>query len=96
MDVINLIISLLSGAAGGNIAGAAMKDKSLGTLGNTIAGIFGGGIGGSILNALGLFTQGGSDTINLASLIENIAGSGVGGAILLAIVSILKNAFNKA
>ena len=46
MNFVNLIISLLSGAVGGNVAGAAMKDKSLGTLGNSLSGILGGGIGG--------------------------------------------------
>lgn len=41
MDVISLLISLVSGAGGGNIAGAAMSDKNLGPLGNSIAGILG-------------------------------------------------------
>ena len=39
MDIVNLLISLISGVVGGNIAGAAMKDKSLGGLGNSIAGL---------------------------------------------------------
>ncbi|MGZ3732346.1 MAG: hypothetical protein ACXU9U_01210 [Parachlamydiaceae bacterium] len=30
-SIINLIISLISGAVGGNVAGTAVKDKSLGT-----------------------------------------------------------------
>ena len=46
MNLISLIIEAVSGAVGGNIAGAAMKEKSLGTLGNSIAGIVGGGLGG--------------------------------------------------
>ena len=37
MDFLNLIISLISGAVGGNIAGAALKDRSLGTVGNSIS-----------------------------------------------------------
>jgi uncharacterized membrane protein YeaQ/YmgE (transglycosylase-associated protein family) len=41
MDMVGVIISLISGAAGGNIAGAALKDQSLGTVGNSIAGILG-------------------------------------------------------
>ena len=36
-----LIIQLISGAVGGNVAGAAMKEKSLGTIGNSLAGIVG-------------------------------------------------------
>ena len=49
MDILSLIISLISGAVGGNVAGALMKDKNLGTLWNSIAGIVGGGVGGGLL-----------------------------------------------
>lgn len=49
MDLVGLLISVISGAVGGNIAGAAMQDKSLGTLGNSIAGVLGGGAGGAVL-----------------------------------------------
>jgi uncharacterized membrane protein YeaQ/YmgE (transglycosylase-associated protein family) len=88
MDIIGLIISLVSGALGGNAAGAVMKEKSLGTLGNSVAGILGGGIGGAILQALGLFAKDGG--VNLGSIIGNIASGGAGGGILLAIVAILR------
>ena len=37
--MLELIIALLSGAAGGNIVGALAKNLSLGTLGNSLAGI---------------------------------------------------------
>ena len=49
MNLIALIIQLVSGAVGGNVAGALMKKYSLGTLLNSIAGIVGGGIGGQLL-----------------------------------------------
>ena len=52
MNIISLIIQLISGAVGGNIAGAAMKESSLGTLGNSIAGIVGGGLGGTLLQTV--------------------------------------------
>ena len=52
MDIVTLIIQLVAGAVGGNDAGAAVKQNSLGTIGNSIAGIFGGGIGGQILGAV--------------------------------------------
>ena len=45
--MISLIIEGLSGAVGGNIAGAAIKENTLGTVGNSIAGIVGGGLGGT-------------------------------------------------
>ena len=91
MDLVSLLISLISGAVGGNLAGAAMKDKSLGALGNSIAGIIGGGIGGALLRAIGAYAQSGG-SLDLGSIVGNIAGGGVGGAILLVIVSLIKNA----
>ena len=36
--LINLIIQIISGAIGGNVAAGAAKNIDLGTLGNTIAG----------------------------------------------------------
>ena len=35
--MLDIIIGLISGAVGGNVAGAAMKENSLGTIGNSIA-----------------------------------------------------------
>ena len=94
MNFINLIISLVSGAVGGNAAGAAMKDKSLGTTGNSVAGVLGGGIGAAILQALGLGgAEGGS--IDLASILQSIASGGVGGGVLMAIISAVKGMLAK-
>ena len=39
--LINLIIQIVAGAIGGNVAGGTSKDLSLGTAGNTIAGAVG-------------------------------------------------------
>lgn len=52
MNIISLIIEAISGAIGGNVAGAAMKENSLGTVENSIAGIVGGGLGGVILQTI--------------------------------------------
>jgi len=94
MNIVGLIIQLISGAVGGNVAGAAMKENSLGTLGNSIAGIVGGGLGGTILQmVLGTAASGGS--MDLTSILSNVAGGGVGGAILMAIIGIIKNQMAK-
>ena len=50
--IIGLIIQLISGAVGGNIAGSALKQYNLGTIGNSIAGVIGGGVGAQIIGAL--------------------------------------------
>ena len=46
MNLTALIIQLISGAIGGNAAGAVSKNTSLGPVGDTIAGALGGGVGG--------------------------------------------------
>jgi hypothetical protein len=91
MNILALIIQLVCGALGGNITGKLFKNIDLGTLGNSIAGILGGGLGGQLLNALGLFggAQGGS--LDLASIIGNIASGGVGGGVLMAIIGLIKS-----
>lgn len=96
MNIINLIISLVSGIIGGNIAGAAMKEKSLGPIGNSITGILGGGLGGIILQLLGLFNQAGGADINMESILSNIGSGGVGGALLMIIIAFIKNAMQKS
>lgn len=77
-----LLLSLISGGIGGNIAGALLKGKSLGMLWNTVVGVLGGGAGSQILDAVGVLEGGG--------MISNIGGSTVGGAVLLLIVSMFK------
>jgi uncharacterized membrane protein YeaQ/YmgE (transglycosylase-associated protein family) len=83
-SLLPIIIQLISGAAGGNIAGALLKNLSLGTAGNSIAGIVGGGIGGQLLAMLG---AGGMEGI-----VGSLASGGVGGAVVMAIVGVIKKA----
>lgn len=94
MDL-NLLIQLISGIAGGNAAGSVLKEKSLGVLGNSLAGLVGGGLGGQILQALlGIGATGGGG-LDLASIITQIAGGGVGGGVVMILVGILKQMFQK-
>ncbi|MEH6536686.1 MAG: hypothetical protein V7719_09850 [Psychroserpens sp.] len=97
-EYLPLIIQLVSGAVGGNLAGTLMKKFSLGTLGNSIVGILGGGLGGYLLGMLGL---GGaeaaeaSSSMDLSSILGSVAGGGVGGGVVMAIVGMIKNAMSK-
>ena len=67
-----------------------MPDKSLGTLGNSLAGVARGGIVGVILQAIAPALQGGEGA---GSIIGSIVGGGAGGSLLMAIVSLIKNRF---
>ena len=92
MDITSLIVEAVSGAVGGNVAGAAMKEKSLGAVGNSIAGIVGGGLGGTILQSvLGSAATGGGG-MDMQSILSNVGGGGVGGAILMVVIALIKNA----
>ncbi len=85
--LIEWIIKLVSGAVGGNVAGAVMKDKSLGVVGNSIAGILGGGLGGFVMQLLGMAQAGGLD---MGAVVSSVASGGIGGAVLLVVAAIVK------
>ncbi len=96
MDL-GLIIQLVSGAVGGNIAGGLMKKSSLGPILNSVIGILGGGLGGQLLGMLGLGTgaaaAGGMDVM---AIVSQVASGGVGGGVLLAIIGLVKSALAKS
>jgi uncharacterized membrane protein YeaQ/YmgE (transglycosylase-associated protein family) len=92
-NLLPLIIQLVSGAVGGNVAGAALKNLSLGTVVNSIVGIIGGGLGAQLLGMLGVAASSGS--MDVGSIVTNVAGGGAGGAVLLAIVGAIKKAMAK-
>ena len=89
-EYLPLIIQLVSGAVGGNLAGKLMKNFSLGTLWNSIVGILGGGLGGQVLGMIGISDGGGE--MDLSGILGSVAGGGVGGGILMAIIGAVKNA----
>lgn len=91
-SLLPLIIQLISGAVGGNLAGGILKKFSLGTLWNSVVGILGGGLGGQLLGMLGVGTSGGMD---LGGILSTVAASGVGGGALLAIVGVIKKMMGK-
>ena len=88
-----LIIQLIAGAIGGNAAGAMLKDKSLGTLGNSLAGVLGGGIGGQIIGML--TNAAGTGGLDVGSILQSVVSGGAGGGILMVIVGIVKKAMAK-
>jgi hypothetical protein len=96
MDPISLLMPFFSGAAGGNLIGGILKNFNLGSLGNSLAGLVGGGVGSLILgNMLGLPAPvGGVDPDN-AAILGQILGGGAGGGIMTIIVAVLQKMFSK-
>jgi len=90
MDLVSLAIGLLSGAAGGNVAGKVMNSK-MGTMGRSLTGILGGAglsaVSQFIPGLEGLFadpTAGGG--LNISSILGGAVSGGVGGTLLTAIL----------
>jgi uncharacterized membrane protein YeaQ/YmgE (transglycosylase-associated protein family) len=94
VDWTSLIISLISGAVGGNAAGKVLKNFDMGTLWNSVAGIVGGGIGGQLMTALGIdpgaAAGAAAGSMDIGSIVSQVAGGGVGGAVLLVVAGYLK------
>lgn len=83
MQLLVWLVSLIVGAVGGNVAGALFKKVSLGTMGNSIAGIVGGAIGGPSLSAaLG--------PTGVAGWLGSVLGALIGGMVLMIVVGLVK------
>jgi hypothetical protein len=91
---IGLIIQLIAGGVGGNVAGSSLKQFDLGAVGNSIAGVIGGGIGAQVIGALlgsggaGAAAAGGG--LDIGSIIGQVVAGGAGGGILMVIVGLVK------
>jgi hypothetical protein len=88
-SLLPLIIQLIAGAVGGNVGGAALKNSSMGTAGNSIAGAIGGVLGGMGLGPL----------INMAAeggfSLGNTATAAVAGLVIQIIAGMIKANMNK-
>jgi hypothetical protein len=96
-----LIIQLVAGALGGLGTGTVLKDKSLGTAGNAIAGAIGGGLGGQLLemmSAAPAATDAAATAdpgMGVAGIIYALVAGGVGGGVLTAIAGYVKGMMAK-
>jgi hypothetical protein len=98
-SLLSWVIPLVSGAVGGVGAGQVLKNQSLGTVGNAISGIAGGGLGALIMQYIPVIasaiTSGGATATDPAVIGSNIAGGGIGGAIIMIVVGLIKKKMGK-
>jgi uncharacterized membrane protein YeaQ/YmgE (transglycosylase-associated protein family) len=89
-----LIVQLISGAIGGNVAGVVFRRYDLGIIGNSIAGIIGGGvvaqIAGALLGSSGIIV--GPDGFDFDALVAQITSAGIGGCIVLVTAGLINGA----
>lgn len=93
-----LIIQLVSGALGGNVAGSLLKNISLGTLGNSIAGAVGGGLGGTLLGPLltcGAPLIGAEGGLDVMALVSQLVSGGAGGGLATVVVGLIRSMLAK-
>lgn len=88
-----ILINLVAGALGGNAIGKSSSTFDLGTLGNTIAGLVGGGVLGQVVTLLvpAVASAAATGNLSIGNIITQVIGGGAGGAILTAIVGAIKN-----
>ena len=88
-----ILINLVAGALGGAGAGKASPTFDLGTVGNLISGLVGGGVLGQIVTLLlpSIMTAAQSGNISVGGIISQAIAGGAGGAILTAIIGAIKN-----
>jgi uncharacterized membrane protein YeaQ/YmgE (transglycosylase-associated protein family) len=85
--MLQTIINLISGLAGGNIAAATAKQYNPGIIISSISGLAGGGLGGLLIHSL--MNSGGK--MDAVSIISGIVGSGAGAALLTMIVGFVRS-----
>jgi uncharacterized membrane protein YeaQ/YmgE (transglycosylase-associated protein family) len=92
MDFMSLIIQIISGAAGGIIAGNILvRKQSLGPFGDTLAGV----VGGGLVGMLGIAQAAGPANADNRSLLIQVATCAIGGAIAMMITTGVKQAMGK-
>jgi hypothetical protein len=88
-----ILINLVAGALGGVATGKASPSFDLGTVGNVIAGLVGGGVLGQIITLLmpAVTAAAQAGDLSIGGIITHAISGGVGGAVLTAIIGAIKN-----
>lgn len=88
-----ILINLVAGALGGVAAGKSSSTFDLGTVGNIISGLVGGGVLGQIVTLLlpSVVAAAASGNLSVNGIVSQAIAGGAGGAILTAIIGAIKN-----
>ena len=88
-----ILINLVAGALGGVGAGKSSPTFDLGTAGNVISGLIGGGVLGQIVTLLlpSVLAAAQTGNVSVSGIISQAIAGGAGGAILTAVIGAIKN-----
>jgi hypothetical protein len=93
INVEQILINLAAGALGGVGAGKASPTFDLGTIGNVVSGLVGGGVLGQVVSLLlpSVMAAAQAGNLSVGGIISQAVAGGAGGAILTALVGAIKN-----
>ena len=93
MDIVQVLINLIAGALGGVGAGKASPNFDLGTIGNIVSGLVGGGVLGQIVTLAlpSVVAAAATGHLSVGGVVSQVIAGGAGGAILTAIIGAIKN-----
>jgi hypothetical protein len=93
IEMEQILINLIAGALGGAATGKASPTFDLGTVGNIISGLVGGGVLGQIatLAVPSVVAAVQSGNWSVGGVVSQLVAGGAGGAILTAIIGAIKN-----
>ena len=91
--MIQILINLIAGALGGVATGKASPNFDLGTIGNIISGLVGGGVLGQIVTLAlpSVVAAAEAGHLSVGGVVSQLIAGGAGGAILTAIIGAIKN-----
>jgi hypothetical protein len=93
IDMEQILINLVAGAIGGVGAGKSSSTFDLGTAGNIVSGLVGGGLLGQVATLLlpSVLAAAQSGNFSVSGIVSQAVAGGAGGAILTAIIGAMKN-----
>src|SRR5262245_9877926 len=93
LDMEQILINLIAGAAGGVAAGKSSPTFDLGTIGNIISGVVGGGVLGQVvmLALPSIMAASQSGNLSVGGVVSQLVAGGVGGAIVTSLTGAIKN-----
>jgi hypothetical protein len=93
LNMEQILINLIAGAAGGVATGKSSPTFDLGTIGNIIAGVVGGGVLGQVVTLAlpSIMAAAQSGNLSVGGVVSQLVAGGAGGAILTALVGAIKN-----